>query len=89
MTATVWQFLSQKLFYLTYLNYNNDQGGIHSERFNLIEFANKDYEPYVIDLSKDTKAKLDLIDNNSLPLDFSIEIKSIEGEKLNIHIEKE
>ena len=73
---------------VTYCNYNNDQAGLHAERFNLIEFAKKDYEPYVIDLSNSTMANLDLVDNNGLSLKFSIEVKSKENGVLNLHIEK-
>ena len=60
----------------TICNYNNDQAGYYSERFNLIEFAKKDYNPYIFE-GKEGSASLDLIDNNGLSLKFSLESSSI------------
>ncbi len=58
----------------TIMNYNNDQSGEYSEQFNLIEFANKDYNPYVI--IGDGNATLNLVDNNKQNLSFSLTSKT-------------
>lgn len=66
------------------MNYNNDQAGEYSERFNLIEFAKKDYNPYV--LTSDGQTTLNLVDNNKLDLSFTLEMQTINSTKIYLSI---
>jgi hypothetical protein len=64
--------------------YNNDQAGQYSERFNLIEFAKKDYYPYV--LTSDGHTTLNLVDNNKIDLSFTLEMQTINSTKINLSV---
>ena len=69
---------------ITMMNYNNDQAGRYAERFNLIEFANKDYNPFI--LKDNGEATLDLVDNNNLNLSFTIGMEKVSVNSVNLTI---